>query len=100
MTAADGVEALEVFEQGGIDLLLTDLVMPELGGARLAQLVKELDPGVAVLFMTGYPSRGQYAAADLPSDATILYKPLDLPALKAAVAGALARRRERVAEPG
>ncbi|MFM2044799.1 MAG: hypothetical protein RLY86_3375 [Pseudomonadota bacterium] len=91
-TAADGVEALDVFEEGGIDLLLTDLIMPELGGARLAQLIQELDPAVQVLFMTGYPSRGQYAAADLPPDATILYKPLDLAALTAAVSTALARR--------
>ncbi len=89
-TAADGVEALERFEEGGIDLLLTDLVMPELGGARLAQLVTELDPAVRVLFMTGYPSRGQYASSDLPRDAVVLAKPIDLATLRTAVAQALA----------
>lgn len=87
--AGDGVEALELFGDGGVDLLLTDLVMPGLGGARLAHLVTELDPRVRVLFMTGYPARGQEAPVDLPPGATILYKPLDLDGLAAAVAAAL-----------
>lgn len=91
--AADGVEALERFEEGGIDLLLTDLVMPALGGVRLAHLVMELDPGVVVLFMTGYPGRGHVEVEDLPADIPVLYKPIDPETLCRAVADALANRR-------
>ncbi len=91
--AADGVEALERFEEGGIDLLLTDLVMPALGGVRLAHLVTELDPSVAVLFMTGYPGRGHVEVEDLPPDIPVLYKPVEPETLCRAVAEALAKRR-------
>ncbi|MBP7336445.1 PAS-domain containing protein [Niveispirillum sp.] len=91
--AADGVEALERFEEGGIDLLLTDLVMPALGGVRLAHLVTELDPSVTVLFMTGYPGRGHVEVEDLPPDIPVLYKPVEPETLCRAVAEALAKRR-------
>jgi len=89
--AGDGREALDRFQamNGAVDLLLTDLVMPEIGGAELARTLRGRCPSLKVLFMTGYPSRGQYAAADLPADATILYKPIDLAMLKQAVAQAL-----------
>ncbi|HYC03057.1 MAG TPA: PAS-domain containing protein [Azospirillaceae bacterium] len=89
IAAGDGAEALELFDAGAIDLLLTDIVMPELGGIRLAQLVQELDPGVPVVFMTGYPSRGGYSQGDLPPGATVLYKPIDLATLQAVVAEAI-----------
>ncbi|OYQ32768.1 hypothetical protein CHU95_18630 [Niveispirillum lacus] len=91
--AADGVEALAQFEQGGIDLLLTDLVMPSLGGVRLAHLVTALDPSVAVLFMTGYPGREHAEAEDLPPDLPVLYKPVEPETLCRSVAEALAKRR-------
>jgi len=93
-TASDGVEALERFEEGGIDLLLTDLVMPTLGGIRLAHLVSELDARVRILFMTGYPGRGHAEVQDLPPDIPVLYKPIDPDRLRRAVAEALARGRE------
>lgn len=91
--AADGVEALERFEEGGVDLLLTDLVMPALGGVRLAHLITELDPQVTVLFMTGYPGRGHAEVEDLPAHIPVLYKPIDPTTLCRAVADALASRR-------
>lgn len=91
--AADGVEALERFEEGGVDLLLTDLVMPALGGVRLAHLVTELDPDIVVLFMTGYPGRGHVEVEDLPADIPVLYKPIEPETLCRAVAEALAKRR-------
>jgi CheY-like chemotaxis protein len=56
LEAADGHEALlrcEI-ETGPIDLLLTDAIMPELGGRALASKVTDTRPGVRVLFMSGY----------------------------------------------
>ncbi|HVM16385.1 MAG TPA: response regulator [Gaiellaceae bacterium] len=54
--ARDGREGLELCERhsGPIDLLLTDVVMPELGGLRLADEARRLRPDMAVVLMSGY----------------------------------------------
>jgi PAS domain S-box-containing protein len=56
LEADSGTAALEVasFHDGPIDLLLTDLVMPEMSGERLVERVHERLPDARVLFMTGY----------------------------------------------
>jgi two-component system CheB/CheR fusion protein len=54
--ARNGREGLALFEthDGPIDLLLTDVVMPELGGRELAEKAAKLRPGLRVLFMSGH----------------------------------------------
>ncbi|HEV7535661.1 MAG TPA: ATP-binding protein, partial [Acidimicrobiia bacterium] len=54
--AVDGQVALDLLDAGDDppDLLVTDVVMPRLGGVELAQRLAESHPGVPVLFMTGY----------------------------------------------
>ena len=54
--ARDGVEALEVLEQGETlpDLILTDVVMPRMGGPMLLRRVRERWPAVRFLFSSGY----------------------------------------------
>ena len=56
ITAADGKEALRVCEryQGKIHLVLTDVIMPEIGGKALADRLAETLPGSKILFMSGY----------------------------------------------
>jgi len=56
LEAEDGAAALELLEghEGEIDLLLTDVVLPGIGGRELAEQVVEKRPGVGVLFMSGY----------------------------------------------
>jgi two-component system cell cycle sensor histidine kinase/response regulator CckA len=58
LTAADGVEAIELVERqpGPIDLLLTDVVMPNMNGRELAETLVAGDPRLKVLFTSGYPS--------------------------------------------
>jgi PAS domain S-box-containing protein len=56
ITACDGVDALRIAQEPGVhfDMLVTDVVMPKMLGKELAGKIKELCPGVAVLFMSGY----------------------------------------------
>ncbi len=55
--AANGVEGLQIFNdlEGRIDLLLTDVVMPSMGGEALAAALREHAPDLPVIFMSGHP---------------------------------------------
>jgi two-component system cell cycle sensor histidine kinase/response regulator CckA len=57
LEAADGNEALVVYEQHDRDiaLVLSDLVMPGMGGGPLLQNLRQRDPNLKVILMTGYP---------------------------------------------
>jgi two-component system, cell cycle sensor histidine kinase and response regulator CckA len=52
--ASDAAEAARIYETTGIDLLLTDIVMPGLSGPMLAKQLKAKRPDLAVIFMSGY----------------------------------------------
>jgi signal transduction histidine kinase len=54
LAAGTGSQALALAAEHRFDLLLTDMVMPEISGLELARRVKQLRPEVAVLFMSGY----------------------------------------------
>lgn len=54
--ASSGAEALDAlkFHENRVDLLLTDIVMPELNGRDLADQIRKLRPGLKVLYMSGF----------------------------------------------
>jgi PAS domain S-box-containing protein len=56
LVASDGAEALRVHRtyEGPIHLLLTDVIMPQMSGRELADRLRKLQPGIRVLFMSGY----------------------------------------------
>ena len=56
LEAADGREALLLCEQNEqpINLVLTDIVMPQMGGRELTERLTQLRPGLKVLYMSGY----------------------------------------------
>ncbi len=54
VTSHNGREALEIFRQGGIDLLLTDLVMPEVDGNELIRRAKEVSPFTPAILFSGH----------------------------------------------
>lgn len=60
LTAGDGEAALALLRDDGkdVDLLLTDVVMPGLGGEELAREALKLRPGLKVIFISGYPEHG------------------------------------------
>jgi two-component system, cell cycle sensor histidine kinase and response regulator CckA len=83
LIAVDGNEALQMASayQDPIHLLVTDLVMPNIGGRELAQRLTPLRPGMKVLFMSGY---SEHSALDIEATsqaATVLQKPFSLDAL-------------------
>jgi two-component system cell cycle sensor histidine kinase/response regulator CckA len=59
----------------GIDLLLTDVVMPQLSGRELAERLAEDNPGLRVLFMSGYSDEAVYRHGVLSPDAAFIEKP-------------------------
>jgi CheY-like chemotaxis protein len=55
MEASDGTEALRLIEDGdGVKLVLTDMIMPRMGGPELAHHISRLRPDVRIIFMSGY----------------------------------------------
>jgi two-component system, cell cycle sensor histidine kinase and response regulator CckA len=58
LEAGDGADAVRVGQahRGTIDLLLTDVEMPGLGGRQLATVLKATRPGMRVLYVSGYPA--------------------------------------------
>ncbi len=64
VTAQDGAEALEILtdQDGGFDLLLTDIKMPVMDGIALALSVARDFPAVTILLMTGYADQRERAS--------------------------------------
>jgi PAS domain S-box-containing protein len=83
--ASNGVEALDVVRERGesIDAVLTDVVMPGLGGGALAQRLAELRPRLPVLFTSAYSGEDVVRRGLIPSDAPFLQKPFTPEALVA-----------------
>jgi CheY-like chemotaxis protein len=76
----------------GIDLLLTDMVMPGMNGAELAGRLRELRPELVTLFMTGYANSELLRLATLDSAQKHIQKPFTVSGLLARVNDALAAR--------
>lgn len=77
LEAGSGKDALERVrrEKGPIHLLLTDLVMPDMGGTELASRLQELHPDIRVLFMSGYTDDGVVRNGLLGEGRAFLQKP-------------------------
>jgi signal transduction histidine kinase len=86
--AAHGEEALKATEEhaGPIHLLVTDIIMPRMGGAELARRFRQLRPGAAVLFISGYAGA---AVVPVGSGVDVLHKPFTSEALLGRVRAAL-----------
>ena len=85
VTAVDsGAAALVELRRGGFDLLLTDIVMPEMDGIELAQRASALHPAMQVMFITGFAAV-TLERGNMPADARILSKPFHLRDLVAEV---------------
>ena len=77
LQAANGAEALEWVQERGdeLDLILTDVVMPVMGGREMADRVARLRPGLPVLYMSAYSAEEVARRGLLPPDVPFVQKP-------------------------
>ena len=89
VACGSGAEAIELFRAQVFDLVISDVIMPEMTGPELIRHLKKTSPhDFAVLFVTGYVGEGE---SDDLRGYELLRKPFTVGALASAVAAALAR---------
>lgn len=79
--AANGNEALKLFESQRHPVVLIDLVMPDLDGKMLLDAIKRLEPETQVVIITGYPMLGKMLKSFREDIVRVMEKPLDVEAL-------------------
>jgi CheY-like chemotaxis protein len=91
LEAADGAIALRLAagHVGEIDLVLTDVMMPNLGGRGMVEELKELSPDMRVLFMSGYPKEEIFPDREVAQLTAYLQKPFSSETLVSQVRTAL-----------
>ncbi len=91
LTAGRGSEAIRIASEhaGAIDLLLTDVVMPQMLGKEVAERITEMRPDVHVLFMSGYAQPLDASPGTLDPDVVLLQKPFSETGLLSKVREAL-----------
>ncbi|HEX3215691.1 MAG TPA: response regulator [Aestuariivirgaceae bacterium] len=82
---SEGLSAFEELKGAAFDLLLTDIVMPEMDGIELARRAAELDPGLKIMFITGFAAVALHPDSRAPKEAKVLSKPFHLRDLVAEV---------------
>jgi CheY-like chemotaxis protein len=98
LAAGDGLEALALVEEHShpIDLVVTDVIMPRMSGPELASRLRARDPGIRLLYVSGYTAdQLRSAQTDLGADATLLPKPFTSDGLLRKVREVLDRPRAR-----
>ena len=93
VSADSGADALRVGTQQGarIALLITDLVMPQMNGRALARRLREAQPGLRALFMSGYTDQILADRGELGPDDAFMRKPFRMDELVSKVRAVLSR---------
>ena len=93
LTAFNGLDGLKTFEQNekNIDLVITDLVMPEISGVGVISIIKKKYPGTPVIAITGWGEHPGALATEAEAD-LVLDKPFELTDLDRHVKELLAKK--------
>ena len=74
----NGLSAYQRLREEPFELLLTDIVMPEMDGIELARRASELDPDIKIMFITGFAAVALNSDSATPKNAKVLSKPVHL----------------------
>ena len=74
----NGLAAYKRLREEPFEMLLTDIVMPEMDGIELARRAAELDPDIKIMFITGFAAVALNADSAAPKHAKVLSKPVHL----------------------
>ena len=74
----NGLSAYQRLREEPFELLLTDIVMPEMDGIELARRASELDPDIKIMFITGFAAVALNPDTAAPKPAKVLSKPVHL----------------------
>src|SRR4029079_17623551 len=74
----NGLSAYQRLREEPFELLLTDIVMPEMDGIELARRATELDPDIKIMFITGFAAVALSSDSQAPKNAKVLAKPVHL----------------------
>jgi two-component system cell cycle sensor histidine kinase/response regulator CckA len=86
VTASNGPEAIETAKKiGPLGALVTDVMMPGMTGDELARILRQTEPSLKVLYLTGYSDRLFREKATLWADEAFLDKPCTMKGLREAV---------------
>jgi DNA-binding response OmpR family regulator len=94
VTAITGRQALDVAAVHHPDVVVLDLIMPQLDGFEVCEKLTRLAPSPEIILMTGVSDASHLNRAKDLCAATLLRKPLEAETLVAAVASAVARRKD------
>lgn len=82
LTASDGLEALQILEKENIDLIMADIVMPNMNGFELLEVVRNKWPKLPIVLMTGFSGKLAEALAMHQKADGVVSKPFDLSQLQ------------------
>ena len=93
-TASDGLEGLKLFEaeKKGFDLIITDVVMPNISGIGVISIIKQKYPDTPIIAITGMGEHPEALAIEANAD-VVLEKPFDLAELEKYITDLLSKKR-------
>ncbi len=94
-TAVDGSDAIEAYRTSNTDIVILDMIMPDMGGGEVFDRLKAIDPEVKVILSSGYSLSGQTQEVFDRGCIGFIQKPFNLDDLSESVAAALHHRHKR-----
>jgi len=95
VSAASGEKALDILKRpNNIDLIVTDVVMPGLSGTKLVKEIKQINPDLKVVILTGYGSKDIVIEALRSNVDEYIEKPFDIEKVKGVLEDILHKRKK------